>query len=200
LPEISRDQEFEERKIAVQEGELAVKEGDLELKKDETGGKEPKPTQRVAAGFAKRTEDAGSVISELGSEFTGLLSRGAGMVPQGLKSDQRQRFDQATRDFINATLRRESGAAIQQSEFDSARLQYIPQPGDSEAVLEQKGRNRETISRSLQLEAGSAFEELQDLDNTVMVLGKPYTVGQTVENSQGQRGIVEADGSISIVN
>ena len=52
-------------------------------------------------------------------------------------------LDQAKRDFTNAVLRRESGAAIAQSEFDSADKQYFPQIGDSDKVIAQKARARQ---------------------------------------------------------
>ena len=122
----------------------------------------PTSSQSLAAGFAQRTLDSGNIITEIGDKFTGAVSRAVGIVPRGFQFQNRQRFDQATRDFISATLRRESGAAIQQSEFDYANLQYIPQPGDKEDVLEQKQRNRETIATSLRLEAGPAFDLLSE--------------------------------------
>lgn len=130
--------------------------------------------QRLAAGFAERTRASGDTITELGSQFTGFGSGIAGALPQRIKSDDRQLFEQATRNFVNATLRRESGAAIAPSEFDNANLQYIPQAGDSEAVLELKQRNRETISRSLQLEAGEAFNQLRESLDQVP-LSTPFT-------------------------
>lgn len=64
-------------------------------------------------------------------------------VPYFFKSDKYKQILQAQRDFINAALRRESGAAIAESEFENARLQYFPQPGDTEAVVKQKQKNRE---------------------------------------------------------
>lgn len=164
---------------------------------EETGGF--KATERLAAGFAQRTAESGAIITELGPEFTGVASRATGLVPRGLQSDDRQRFDQATRNFINATLRRESGAAIAPSEFASANLQYIPQPGDGQEVLAQKQRNRETISASLKLEAGDAFTQLEEILAPVDAIPKNLQTGQIVENSRGQRGIVQEDGSISIV-
>lgn len=120
-------------------------------------------SQRLAAGFAVRTLEAGDIISTLGGQFTGIASRLVGALPQGQRSDDRQKFDQATENFINATLRRESGAAISSEEFDDANKQYIPQPGDKEDVLLQKKRNRETVAASLRLEAEGAFDELRDI-------------------------------------
>lgn len=54
-----------------------------------------------------------------------------------------QKFDQARRDFVNAVLRRESGAAISASEFDNATKQYFPQPGDSKEKIAEKRKNRQ---------------------------------------------------------
>ena len=125
----------------------------------------PKPdtftqSEWSAAQFGSRTKISGDIIESLGPNFTGTMSRGVGIVPTGLRSDERQSFDQATRNFINATLRRESGAAIAPSEFESANLQYIPQVGDTEAQLLQKTQNRQTISAALRLEAGQAYNQL----------------------------------------
>lgn len=151
--------------LAIRDRLATVQEGELELSKKED--KSPKLTapMRQAAGFSKRMQDSSAIIADLGGDFAGTFALG-GLLPQGAKSDNRQQFEQATRNFINATLRRESGAAIAPSEFESADIQYIPQRGDSEAVLEQKAKNRQTVSNSLMLEAGAAFDELQALDNT----------------------------------
>lgn len=65
-----------------------------------------------------------------------------------------QKIDQAQRNFVNAVLRNESGAAINQSEFDSAKKQYFPQVGDSPEVIKQKRANRESAIAGFQLEAG----------------------------------------------
>lgn len=68
-----------------------------------------------------------------------------------------QKFDQAQRDFINATLRRESGAVINESEFENARKQYFPQPGDSKEVLEQKRRNRIEAIKGVAMGGGQGY-------------------------------------------
>lgn len=177
---------------------------DVEIKEKEVKPEKITGPQRMAAAFAQRTTEAGDTITELGSEFTGVLSRGAGLVPRGAQSDERQKFDQAVKNFVNATLRRESGAAIADSEFENANVQYIPQPGDGEEVLKQKQRNRETISTALELEAGEAFTQLSEalkepLSGSIKVMGKDVQVGSIVTNSKGQRGRVEQDGSITVV-
>ena len=153
----------------------------------------PKPdtfnqSQWSAAQFGSRTKIAGDIIEELGPNFVGIASRGVGLVPAGLRTDERQSFDQATRNFINATLRRESGAAIAPTEFVSANLQYIPQVGDTEAQLRQKTQNRKTISAALRLEAGDAYNQLTQ--TLAEESGSPAVTGLDVVvdyDSEGKR-------------
>lgn len=105
-------------------------------------GKPLNDTQSTTLGYAQRLNDANTTISELGSQFTGLSSYLGAMLPNALKSSDRQQYEQAQRNFVNAVLRKESGAAISPGEFDSAAKQYFPQPGDSQAVIDQKTQNR----------------------------------------------------------
>lgn len=127
--------------------------------------------QSTALGYANRTVEADKIISDLGSKFTGLGSYlptasifGVNIVPNALKSDDRQMFEQAQRNFVNSVLRRESGAAISPSEFENAALQYFPQPGDSEAVVKQKAANRQTTIDGLLISAGQPI--VKNLANT----------------------------------
>lgn len=74
-----------------------------------------------------------------------------------LVSGDRQRYDQAKADFINAQLRRESGAAIAASEFSNADRQYFPVPGDSEATIKQKAANRRAAVEAMGREGGQSY-------------------------------------------
>ncbi len=112
-------------------------------------GKPLNDTQSTTLGYAQRLSDANKTISQLGSNFTGIGSYLGGLLPNFLKSSDRQQFEQAERNFINAVLRKESGAAISPSEFDSAATQYFPQPGDSQPVIDQKTANRERVIATL---------------------------------------------------
>lgn len=120
--------------------------------------KAPTEAQGKALGFYDRTKTANDTLTNLQTEFNGILARG-GVLPNFLKSDNRQVFEQGERNFINALLRRESGAAISPEEFASARQQYIPQPGDGAAVLESKRINRQSAINSLKTEAGNLVDE-----------------------------------------
>ena len=117
------------------------------------------------------------------------------------KSKDRQIFEQAKRNFTNSVLRRESGAVISPSEFESAELQYFPVSGDTKDVLVQKQQNRNVVTQATKLEAGEAFSQLKETlpKLTVKIKGIDVLVGSQVINSKGQKAIVNQDGSLTIV-
>lgn len=69
---------------------------------------------------------------------------GVGWAANSMLSADDQKALQAQRDFVTATLRKESGASISPSEFDNANRQYFPQVGDKPETIEQKRENRQT--------------------------------------------------------
>lgn len=71
-----------------------------------------------------------------------------------LNSDQQQSYEQAKRNFVSAILRKESGAAIADSEFVNEDKKYFPQTGDSPATIEQKARARDLAIEALKAQAG----------------------------------------------
>ncbi len=123
-------------------------------------------TQGKAAGFSDRMSEANAVFDEAAVSDAGqnLAQSGLSAIPvlgNFLTSKERQRFEQAERNFINSQLRRESGAVISPEEFRNARAQYIPQPGDSEEVLAQKKANRQSNIQSMQRESGPFYKPKQ---------------------------------------
>jgi hypothetical protein len=82
-----------------------------------------------------------------------------------------QKYDQAARDFINAVLRRESGAVISESEFANARVQYLPQPGDSKEKLAQKQRNRAEAIRGIAAGGSAGWKPPEALKTMPDILG-----------------------------
>lgn len=114
--------------------------------------------QSKAALFGSRMQSSDEVINSLASSgkmFSTPGSRagyGVGAAVNVLNSSEGQQLDQAKRDFINATLRRESGAVISDPEFDNAEKQYFPQIGDSPEVMKQKAQNRGVAIRGVQAE------------------------------------------------
>lgn len=143
--------------------------------------------QLKAATFATRMSNSQSIINDLENKvynkgvIGGAISGIAGYLPNALKSDERQMMEQAQRDFINAQLRRESGAVISPEEFNNARLQYFPQPGDSQAVIDQKRKNRDIALQGLKNEAGSAGGSTTNpLDSAFDQAGFNSVLGKTL--------------------
>jgi len=104
--------------------------------------------QAKAQLFGTRMQEADKILADLQKGGQAFSTPGAnvpfiGALVNTLNTEQGQMLDQAKRDFTNAVLRRESGAAIAPSEFDSADKQYFPQYGDSKKVIEQKARARQ---------------------------------------------------------
>ena len=117
-------------------------------------GKPMNDTQATSYGYAQRLESSDRIIDQIGSKFTGAKSYLGALLPNVLKTEDRQKFEQAKRNFVNAVLRRESGAVISEDEFDNAQRQYFPQPGDSQGVLAQKNANRSQVIQNLYRGAG----------------------------------------------
>lgn len=69
---------------------------------------------------------------------------------------ERQQAEALQRDFIGATLRYESGAAIPPSEFESQSRIYFPQPGDTPETIALKATLRQNAIEALQRSAGTA--------------------------------------------
>lgn len=111
--------------------------------------------QLKAADFATRMQSADQIINQLQNVGASTNWGGLGQyAPNVLKSSDRQQLEQAQRTFLNAVLRRESGAAISPAEFDSGSKQYFPQPGDSPQVLQNKAALRTQVTQNMQRQAG----------------------------------------------
>lgn len=131
---------------------LAKEKGELSI-----STKQPAQSEYTAAGFADRVKSSLDILNkpELIEAGASIRQSSLSKIPgvgNVLVSPEYQQYDQAARNFINATLRRESGAAISEGEFDNAYKQYLPKVGDSPQVLSQKKLNRETVLNSLQRE------------------------------------------------
>lgn len=73
----------------------------------------------------------------------------------------RQRAQQAKENFIRASLRLESGAAIGASEFDRQNRIFFPQTGDTPEQMEQKARARQVVIDGFRLGAGAGAAEIE---------------------------------------
>lgn len=127
-----------------------------------------------------------------------------------LASPEERRYLQAATDIITAQLRRESGAAISESEFDTARLTYLPMPGDTPDQLRAKrqrrlinmNRERAVGSRGVDLLEGMVAAELPEGPNqltthplvgtTTTYNGVEYPITSVEKREDGVWGIFTA--------
>lgn len=116
--------------------------------------------QSKDALFGARMQEANKILTDLEGEGVSntwvsrlpiIGDRYSQVMPSvlGGANSKQQKYAQAQRDFINAVLRKESGAVIADSEFENAQKQYFPQIGDSDEVIAQKAKNRELAMRMI---------------------------------------------------
>ncbi len=164
--------------------------------------------QGKAAGFTDRMLQSESILSGVapppgqeGPPLPGVQGQGAnfnqtalsnaretpiiGKVANYSISEDRQKYNQAKADFINAQLRRESGAAISESEFINADKQYFPVPGDGPAVIKQKAANRRAAIQAMGREGGPSYKPKSTFDEggSIIPFGEPV-----VGRQRGQAG------------
>jgi hypothetical protein len=159
-------------------------------------------TEAQAKGtlYATRAAEADQILNNIGQGGTvkpGLLKRIGGSIPfvgEGVgsmlnftQSAPQQQIEQAQRNFVNALLRQESGAAIGKDEFANAQQQYFPQPGDSDEVIAQKATNRRTAITGLSVQAGPGIQRAQQTQQQTQqpMRAKNPTTGQEIISTDG---------------
>lgn len=136
-----------EREIKV--AQLAKTKKELEAAKAPTQG------SLNAKQYSDRMKQAESILSGVAqSKFDPTSLRTPEKItPEILKSGGRKSYDTAVRTFAMGLLRKESGAAISPSEFESVEKAYFPQPGDTPEILDQKAALRAKEIQNIEAEA-----------------------------------------------
>lgn len=102
------------------------------------------------------TEGAQGARGIVDSALQSLPLLGDSGVVNSLLSPERKQAKQAAAEFLSAILRKDTGAAITQQEFDIYGPMYLPMPGDDRKTLEQKALAREGALESIKAGLGSA--------------------------------------------
>lgn len=162
----------------------------LKLQKAGIRAKPLTVNQANAGLYADRMSQANAILSDpaiLSASMSRSESALASVpfVGNELISAQFQQSEQAKRDFINAVLRRESGAAIADTEFASADKQYFPQRGDSKEVIDQKIDNRQTAIKGIARAAGPGYRSAVESQPQQVSLGAGE-MGQIPSNIAAQ--------------
>jgi len=113
--------------------------------------------QSGAMVYGSRMDFANKILAnteEVGTELGQQLYNKIPIFGNALTSTAFKSYDNARRNFVNAVLRRESGAAIAESEFESANQQYFPQPFDPPELVAQKRATRELATAMMMSASG----------------------------------------------
>ena len=120
------------------------------------GGAAPKLTegQSKDVGFLTRGRGANATLAEVDTELTNWFAKQAGGAPMDLgafmQSEGYQGAEQAGLEFLAALLRKDSGGAITPDENRVYGKIYLPQPGNTPAIIEQKRVARERAMDALE--------------------------------------------------
>lgn len=120
--------------------------------------------QRSAAAFSYRTAQASNELRQLESQGIRTPSAqvllGDGTLNTAIRSQTDRQFMQAARNWLAPILRKDTGAAVTDTEMVYYMDIYIPRPGDGPEVLAQKARARADAERALRAQAGRAYDEM----------------------------------------
>ena len=135
-----------------------------------------------AAAAHDTISKAENINAEPGGTVGGMIQQ---TLPAGianvLVSGERGKAMDAQRAFLNALLRRESGAAISAGEYTSYGKEYFPQVGDTPAQIEAKRKHRADVIAALARESGKGYRPSYSFDDQGYIkLGPPtYAKGAT---------------------
>jgi hypothetical protein len=122
----------------------------------------PNEGQSKSYGFLERMAQAEQNMSKLPLEpFVSRTQSALSALPFGnsFVSEDYQQAKQAETDFITAVLRKESGAAIGEQEYERERGKYFPVAGDSLEVIKQKAESRSAAMRGMAKGAGALAKD-----------------------------------------
>lgn len=120
----------------------------------------PKLTEQQSKDlvYLTRGESSLATLDTLDEKLANLWERGKDALPGGnfLVSPEYQQANQAGKDFLAVILRKDTGAAVTKSEEEMYGKIFLPQPGDSRAVLTQKAQIRRVALDAIRTGLGSA--------------------------------------------
>jgi len=164
----------------------ASKKGGMSLQVDPTTGavtfqqgnmKPMTEGQSKDTVFSTRAAGALPLIDQFGDALTSLPETMGGKVPvigNFAKSKEFQQAEQAGKEFLQAILRKDTGAAITSEETAEYGTVYLPRPGDSPELLAQKKASR---SRALEaLKAGMPPQALLAQEKALAASGQAAPV------------------------
>ena len=142
------------------------------------GAKALTAEQSNALNFALRLKQNERFIAT--NKFDATAFWNGSYKPERFKKDDQKSYESAKNNWIAAALRKESGAAIAESEYKNFDRQYFPQAGDGEKVLKQKLDMRNQVALAMVYSIGPEAPQYmiaaklpEDGTNAAQLPGKP---------------------------
>lgn len=157
------------------------------------GGAKLTESQSKDNVYATRAKGALKALESVGAEaLTSRRDRVLGAVPMGIgREAQSQEFqvaEQAGQEFLQAILRKDSGAAITEPEQDLYGTTFLPQPGDGPAVLAAKQESR--VRAVAAIEAGMTPDQIVTTERALVNAARQVEKSRS-ESEGPQQGTVE---------
>jgi len=123
-----------------------------------SGPRQQAPTgmERTTLGFYNRMKQASDVLDQLEPQLQKMSAAGAAgslWAPNIFKTKLGQQYLQALRMYTEARLRKESGAAVPESEVQRDQMVFGFQVGDKDPVMTQKRQARRQVADALAFSA-----------------------------------------------
>lgn len=128
----------------------------------------------------------------------GLPLIGDSALGNSLVSTERQQAEQSGREVLAAILRKDTGAAITQQEMDIYGRMYLPQPGDSDTVLNQKAEARTRALGSIRNGLGTAERKAAPLTDGRRQADPAARAGQPVRVTSREEVAALPSGSVFV--
>jgi hypothetical protein len=116
-----------------------------------------------------------------GTSGSSTVSNLQGHLPGWMQSSSFEKVRQSQNQFIDAIVRKRTGATAKPEELENYRSTYFPTGGESTSVISQKQQVRQQLIQSMLLEAGPAAEQ------AAAIAGGPTALGMRgVDLSAGE--------------
>jgi hypothetical protein len=139
--------------------------------------------------YATRAEGALPLLDQYANELTGVVGNTLGQLPlvgNAMKPESFQKAEQASNEFLQAILRKDTGAAITEGEQALYGNTYIPRMGDGPEVIAQKKAAR---FRALQaMKAGMTPQAILAQENALANSGNAPMQPQAAQPAPAPQG------------
>lgn len=152
--------------------------------------------QSKDVGFYSRGIYANSDLSQSEDALLSVAEANGGALPligNYLKTPAYRQAERAGREFLAVVLRKDTGAAVTQQEFDLYGPMYLPVPGDDIGTLQSKRIARERVMEAIRLGGGTAKPLFEDIDEQFSQRPPPALPGSA---NQSQTDGMEIDGFV----